>query len=243
MSRLWYFSIVALGCLSGFFLGRQTHQPLSKASSPHAVKEQHTAKPSSSYDRQIRRIERRMNRLETRISQIESNRQNLDTADAQEMVPSRQPQSAPSVGSPGFPTMKVHTQQIIETLLEEDNSPLRKQMAAIVSDEFDNRRSEWRAMRQARAEARDDELLDTLQTDFELSTETRAHLQKLLNQERDEARAVRFRAREDYDFKSARKARRDIQKQTDRKVEELLDAASFDKWLKLREARRPPWRR
>ena len=149
--------------------------------------------------------------------------------------PSKAP-SAPKVLSSELTTA-------VTDALQDADSPLRTEVAQVVQDEFANMRSEWRAYRKARHEIRDEELIAALSAQVDISDRERSQLEGLLTDERRKIGEIRTKARETFDVRGAREQRREVHRQTDEAVLELLGTDGFESWKEIRGKRRPPWRR
>ena len=96
------------------------------------------------------------------------------------------------------------TRENLATAVARENSPVRREVTQIVQDELSNMRGEWREMRRARHEARDEERVEKFAESADLDEEQMSQMSDLLAQERTRVRDVFRAARDTYDFRGAR---------------------------------------
>ncbi|MGB0648394.1 MAG: hypothetical protein ACPGQS_14515, partial [Bradymonadia bacterium] len=142
-----------------------------------------------------------------------------------------------SLGANGGPSPE-DVSRSFGILLDDLDSPARRAVNQIVRDEFENIRSEWRAFRAARHEARDDELLEELANQVDLDSDERSRIYELLQKERKEMAKVRRDARRDFDIRGGRQRSKELRLQTDSIVRDLLGGERFDTWRSLRKPQR-----
>lgn len=119
-----------------------------------------------------------------------------------------------------------------------EGSPIRREVAQIVQDQFSNMRGEWREMRRARHEARDEERVERFAETAGLDEEQATQMTTLLAQEREQVTAVRRAARDDYDFRGAREKVREVRQATDQALGEVFDERQLELWREDRSQRR-----
>jgi len=122
--------------------------------------------------------------------------------------------------------------------IKEDGSPVRQAVVELIQDEIKNRRAEWRAIRTARGESRDQDLLDKLSKKVELKESQRSRVLELLSDERKRVRKARRSARENLDFSTMRETVKSIRSESDETVAEFLDAEQLEAWKGIRKERR-----
>jgi len=135
------------------------------------------------------------------------------------------------------------TRENLATAVARENSPVRREVTQIVRDEFANMRGEWREMRRARHEARDEERVEKVADSADLDDDQINQMSDLLAQERKRVTGVFRSARDTYDFRGAREKVGEMRKETDQALVEVLDEKQLELWKEDRAQRRSrrPW--
>lgn len=121
--------------------------------------------------------------------------------------------------------------------LETDSSPVRERMQQFVREEFQEWREQHRDVRMAAREARDAERNENFAKRVGLSSEQKRKLDDAVAIERDKLDEIFRRAREDFNFREARKQARAYRKQTDQQLAGIFDKAQLEAWTEMRSRR------
>jgi hypothetical protein len=179
----------------------------------------------------LKRLEHQLKILTSQVQSHHSQRDDGQSSARPPAGPTEQPEGAKDVTS------------IFQDEIQSEGSEVRQAVGQIVRDEFQNMRSEWSAFRDARHEVRDEALLQAFAMTANLEPDERSTLAGLLTSERNEVGALRRKARETFDVKAGRESTRSRRLETDQAIKDLLGAERSESWQRLRESRRPPWRR
>jgi hypothetical protein len=118
--------------------------------------------------------------------------------------------------------------------LEADESPLRVAVQGMINDSMENRRQEWRAVRRAAHEARDQDRLKGFFEKVELSEGQSEAMTTRLEEERKQIGSEWRKARQDMQFEGMRDRMRDLRRQTDADLGEVLSNEQLEQWQSYR---------
>jgi cell division protein FtsB len=179
-------------------------------------------------------LAQRIESLEREVAQLQRNRGPLES-----------PRPAPRPAARVEPARPVSAQgeapppaEALAEAIAAEASPVRQKVTQLVRDELANMRGEWREVRRAHHEARDDERVETFAKEADLDDEQVSQLTDLLAGEREQVRKAFRAARETFDFRGARETARDLRKGTDQAAAEFLDEKQLEKWSEQRARRR-----
>ncbi len=170
--------------------------------------------------RKVRRLEKRLAQLEEGPKTQRASRVTVESETAKLGTPADE--SSVAVSS-------------IVSSLEEDNSPIRIAVQGMIDDTMENRTQEWRAVRRARSEARDEERLNGFAAKVDLSADQRQSIRDALDQERDQIRDTWRSARETMQFEGMREKMKGIRSQTDEDIAGFLSEEQIEEWKTYRE--------
>lgn len=122
---------------------------------------------------------------------------------------------------------------IVEAL-ESDESPLRQAVQGMINDSMENRRQEWRAVRSAHREARDQDRLKGFLDLVDLNDGQTDAMKDALDAERKRMGKEWRSARETMQFEGMRERMRGHRTQTDENLAEVLTDEQFKQWKTYR---------
>jgi hypothetical protein len=228
-------SIFVLGLVSGMALSSAA--PIAKipAGNPQPVVDRASSSSKettvhSSLLYRIGRLEHQVKLLTNRLEGLKSHHLSVS-------------QSAQNGGKENAVRTSDEVFDLLKTAMELETSEVRQTVGEIVRDEFRNMRTEWGAFRNARRELREEELLDELSSKTEVDERERNTMVEILQRERLEIGDLRRKSRETFDIKGGRDATKARRLETDKEIKTLLGAERSVLWKRIRESRRPPWRR
>jgi len=118
--------------------------------------------------------------------------------------------------------------------LQEDNSPVRAAVQGMIDDAWQNRRQEWRAVRSASRDARNQDRIQRFSAQVDLKAEQQDAIATAIADESDKIREIRRAARENLDFEGLREKVQSVKNDTDEGLAEMLNSEQIEAWKVFR---------